>query len=626
MPNIDDDPVIRVSLFGPVRIVGPSGEVPKEAWGHRPRAKTLLMALLSRQHRRCSRDTLVELVCPDPSAESVGQYLDTLVLHLRRALAVSDRPSLLTTYKGYLGGPVFYDLPDQRTLWCDIDAFLEHADEAIRLAQRGGDPLPALQAAFALSSGGEFLESEIYSDWCREWRMQITTRHEEVALQLARLSIERGLLEQAESALSCLDSDVDGVMTLREAIADLRQQARAQQPVLRLALPVDAPPSPLALPRGLPLEYSYHTLVGHIMTQAMLRSRHIQDVCSGVQRALDAGLRSIDRMTTQPSDYRIPRRQALLTLALLPLSLTALIEQEHVAPAAEEILPQCAASLTACWHLVNGSELHAVEATLPRYLPHLVQLARAASPHQKTAAALASQGYQIASILALHRNEHEARESYAKRSVYFGRLSGDADHLSGAVRQFMGTAYWSKQPQKVLRSFQEAESFLDDASPLLRSGIYVILAWAYAQTHQEQEALTALGIARDAFPDAPEDEDDFTKASFGKGWLNLWQGRTYLGLEQPDNAWRSFVAVGGVRPETTTPERIRLEIVNHQALTAIALDDLDLTRACIESGVAGAQVLGSVKRYNEAFDAYRQARAAWPGEKKVGELADLFVH
>ena len=69
----------------------------------------------------------------------------------------------------------------------------------------------------------------------------------------------------------------------------------------------------------------------------------------------------------------LTRRQALSTLAVLPLALLSPIPcLRSIAPHPEEFLPECAASITACWSLLNGDGLATVERTLPVFLPMLV--------------------------------------------------------------------------------------------------------------------------------------------------------------------------------------------------------------------------------------------------------------
>jgi hypothetical protein len=45
----------------------------------------------------------------------------------------------------------------------------------------------------------------------------------------------------------------------------------------------------------------------------------------------------------------------------------------------------------------------------------------------------------------------------------------------------------------------------------------------------------------------------------------------------------------------------------------------------VEAGVAGAKALGSQRRYNEAYDNFKQMAILWPQEKRMKELRDVFA-
>jgi hypothetical protein len=54
-------------------------------------------------------------------------------------------------------------------------------------------------------------------------------------------------------------------------------------------------------------------------------------------------------------EYTISRRQAIGAIIALPLVLLTTVRTKHVRLAPEEFLPQCAASLTACWNQLKRS-------------------------------------------------------------------------------------------------------------------------------------------------------------------------------------------------------------------------------------------------------------------------------
>jgi hypothetical protein len=82
------------------------------------------------------------------------------------------------------------------------------------------------------------------------------------------------------------------------------------------------------------------------------------------------------------SEVLVPRRTARAALAMLSTTLVAKVQTGPLtAVLTEDFLTQCTASITACWHLLNGDGLVTVEYALSS-LPLLVALARQSSPYQ----------------------------------------------------------------------------------------------------------------------------------------------------------------------------------------------------------------------------------------------------
>jgi len=161
--------------------------------------------------------------------------------------------------------------------------------------------------------------------------------------------------------------------------------------------------------------------------------------------------------------------------------------------------------------------------------------------------------------------------------------------------------------------------------------VYALLAWAYGHSKQEQESLRYLGLAHEAY--AANTGDDQTVQEVGIHIVYLYEGYTRLTLHEhysdhqhAQEAWKAFAQISSKSSTPGVPERIRLEAINHLALSALALGDLEQFCGLLEQGVTGARALGSQKRRQEAIDAYWKGRGQWPNETKVRELADLFVN
>jgi tetratricopeptide (TPR) repeat protein len=295
----------------------------------------------------------------------------------------------------------------------------------------------------------------------------------------------------------------------------------------------------------------------------------------------------------------------------------------------EKLLVQCAASITALWHLLKGSELALVEQTLSTYLLNLVLLARKPSPYQKTAARLASQGYRLSGIVALHHNNLQAREQCCQQALLLSEIAEDTSLQVAARISLASTFYYRKDPTQASQTYQQALQHKDQIPPLQRSRVYAELAVAYAQQREEQEALRALGLARELYPEYPENDPSYLYAEFSPASFILEEGLTYLALAGhfPDQyyaqqAWEHFQHIETMRAERIVPDRIFYEITNRQAETALMLQDAELFQTYWERGITGATLLHSRQRYQEAAEIYEKATTAWPDEPSVKALQE----
>jgi len=234
--KISPYPLFRVITFGRFILEqlasgetedGPHYEpVAEQVWRSRSAACDLFKFLLCRTQRRAPKDMLVEALWPDVEVASACHSFDTAISRLRNVLTPTGRDSLLITQRA--GSTIFYELPSQRTLWADIDAFLALLSQADRASSQGHDPLPLLETAWHYASG-IFLEDNLYSLWAQAKRQTINTLRHRVLHQLVNLNIQRGRLDQAEllllAALEEEPTDEDSVCSLMSL---LEQQGRRQ--------------------------------------------------------------------------------------------------------------------------------------------------------------------------------------------------------------------------------------------------------------------------------------------------------------------------------------------------------------------------------------------------------------
>jgi tetratricopeptide (TPR) repeat protein/transcriptional regulator with XRE-family HTH domain len=329
--------------------------------------------------------------------------------------------------------------------------------------------------------------------------------------------------------------------------------------------------------------------------------------------------------------HALSRRQALVALAALPLTLTgssSISVGRLSAPAATDFfLSRCSASLTACWHLLRGSDLPVVYQTLSSFLLALEGIAQKQSGYQQAAARLASQAHRICGIVALHRNQLRVRYHHCNQALYYATVASDAASQASALISLASTYFYDSNPSRAAEIYEQASGLEPAMSPLQRSRVYAELSVVYGQLSREKDAIRATGLAEELYPDNPEQDRSFLYAEFTPASLSLESGLAYAALAEQypgrgyeDKAAEIFGRVD--RMTSAVPDRIRFEIINHQARTAVLRGDLDAFEMYLNRGLDGVVLLGSGQRRREMQAALGQARKVWPHEARVMALSD----
>ncbi|MBI4213396.1 MAG: PAS domain-containing protein [Chloroflexi bacterium] len=198
----DADPSPKASLS--VRMLGTvevlvNGVPPKPSRFWRPKARQLLVYLVTRRARAAYRETLMELLWPDASAAAARQNLRVLVHGLRQVIRDQDRRGPPAPF--ILGDASVLALGLDVGVWTDAEAFSASVAEAHALADRGLTK-PALEEynrALALYRG-DFLAHEWDAQWCIVEREHLREQYLDALQAVAELWAERGDFRRALSA------------------------------------------------------------------------------------------------------------------------------------------------------------------------------------------------------------------------------------------------------------------------------------------------------------------------------------------------------------------------------------------------------------------------------------------
>lgn len=333
--------------------------------------------------------------------------------------------------------------------------------------------------------------------------------------------------------------------------------------------------------------------------------------------------------------YALARRQVLAAIAALPAVLGTtgrLLKGESRAPDAgrDLFLSRCAASVTACWHLLRGSDLLTVETALSSYLLPMEGLARQRSKYQRAAAVLASQAHRIFGITSLHRSNAGISERHCKKALYYADISGDLNVKAQALISLGSRYFYGSDPAQAAAVYEQASALEPSMTPLQRSRVHAELAVVYGQTKRVPEAIRSAALAEEAYPGEPEQDPSYLYAEFTPSSLTLERGLLFLAVAEqyPARGYQRKAAEVFSQMNSNAlanaPDRIRFEITNVQARAAVLLDDLEAFTAHLSQGLNGAVILQSTQRQREVALALSGAVQKWPDEPRIEELGSQF--
>ncbi|BCL79606.1 hypothetical protein ccbrp13_20710 [Ktedonobacteria bacterium brp13] len=237
--------LLRISVLGPLDIewVGQSAPFPQERLtgrGATP-ALGLLKALLSQPHRFATRDWLLEQFWPESAISSAQERLNDVASGLRTLLRPPGSAAKILHYVyGSNGKGSGYRLEGYPLIWVDADAFTWSLEQAARFERFGQDALPLWEQAYQLGSRGQFLPEEVYSDWAKARREDLTGQYRQCVHRLSTLLRERGATEQALLRLRTYwqanPTDEDALRPLMEILGEQERYQEAENYYQQLLL------------------------------------------------------------------------------------------------------------------------------------------------------------------------------------------------------------------------------------------------------------------------------------------------------------------------------------------------------------------------------------------------------
>ncbi|MDQ2808683.1 MAG: transcriptional regulator, partial [Chloroflexota bacterium] len=192
---------LRVQTLGALRVWRGAAEVLPAAW-QRDKARRLFGLLLTERDRALGRETLVDRLWPDLSAEAAGRDFKVALNALNKALEPARSGDAAFAYIVREG--TAYQLRPEADLWLDTAAFAQGCRHGLALLDSGqaAAGIAALEEALALYSG-EYLPDALYDDWATAERERLRTLYLRAADRLAAALLVAG---QPDSAVGVAEA------------------------------------------------------------------------------------------------------------------------------------------------------------------------------------------------------------------------------------------------------------------------------------------------------------------------------------------------------------------------------------------------------------------------------------
>ncbi len=380
-------------------------------------------------------------------------------------------------------------------------------------------------------------------------------------------------------------------------------------------------------------------IAAHMTTSLWSLAFKDHPTCNDKRSSIRQAIKEFDSMNINNKNYQITRREALCSLATLPIITFGLtIPGKEIASALYgSVLAQCAASLDACWELYkngNAGEMLLGFRCASKYLATLRTISNTSAPHQKEAINLAAQYALLKTMLGWHCAGSAATVQYAQDAVTLSKETGDISLQLSACSKLAWAYFYEKKYSLALAPAQEAEAILQqyyrlsNAEPLrpcIQGGVYSTLA--LMQVKNGQLCDIALGKATERDPG----NDVYAYLDFTRSSMLLEAGWVYY--YQDNQAKAMGVLEKRVDPDTFSPrirqsEMGRVETMNIMALSSLKTKDRDLEKTIHfwRAAVEGSKALRSEYFFNIALTTYEHMGVVWPGEPRIAELRDHIVH
>jgi transcriptional regulator with XRE-family HTH domain len=386
-----------------------------------------------------------------------------------------------------------------------------------------------------------------------------------------------------------------------------------------------------------------HKLRSHLtvnMTSHLLSLALMDHLTYNEKRAvIQQTIKEFDSMNTDNKNYQISRREALWSLATLPIMTLGLTTPGKSIPTSQyaSAIAHCTASLESCWELYRSSDPGATTLAfdcVTKYLSILQEIMKNSPTHRAEALNLATRYALVKTLLGWICVGPTEMVQYAKEAVVLSRETGDISLQLSAYSKLTWSYFYLKKDGFALDTAQEAEALLmhyalsPNAQPLhscVQGCTYSALALMQAKNGQSPDI--ALGKALNTDLAESYAFMDFKRSTLllNAGWTYCYSGNQAKAIAMLEQR---------VDPETLKPRLAQsstmgqVETINVMALSSLRARNRDMEKTIHlwVAGIEGAKTLKHEQCFSEALTNYELMDAIWPDEPRIANLRDHIVH
>jgi hypothetical protein len=214
--------------------------------------------------------------------------------------------------------------------------------------------------------------------------------------------------------------------------------------------------------------------------------------CNDKHGSIRQAIKEFDTMNTNNKNYQMTRREALCSLATLPMITLGLTVPGRTVPSTQygNVLAHCTASLEACWELSkssNASDLTLAFKSVSKYLSVLKSIVNNSSQYRKEAADLTARYGLLKTVLGWHCKGLADAIQYAKDAVVYSKETEDTSLQLSAYSKLSWAFLYDKKYILALKTAQEARFLLEQEQnrlsipPCIRGGTYSTIALMQAK-------------------------------------------------------------------------------------------------------------------------------------------------